>query len=130
MRNFFRYLSWQAQINHYLDKTGTMRSLTTTTTALIAAMSVIATASILGTLTPQAFAQNTVDATQSNSATFEASQSISQTGGDDSEQSASQGFCIQLNQQNAAAGNDATNTGINAILGTADGDDSTGVDCS
>jgi hypothetical protein len=129
MRNFFRYLSWQAQINHYLDKTGTMRSLTTTA-ALIAAISVIATASILGTLTPQAFAQNTVTAFQSNSATFEASQSISQTGGDDSVQSASQGFCIQLNQQNAAAGNDATNTGINAILGTADGDESTGVDCS
>jgi hypothetical protein len=129
MRNFFRYLSWQVQINDYLHRSGTMRSLRTTT-ALIAAMSVIATVSVLGTLTPQAFAQNTVTATQSNSFTAGVSQSITQTGGDDSEQSASQGFCLLVNQQNAAAGNDATNTGINAIVGTAEGDESTGVDCS
>jgi hypothetical protein len=107
-----------------------MRSERTTAAALIAAMSVIATASVLGTLTPQAFAQNTVTATQSNSFTVNVAQGIEQTGGDDSEQSASQGFCLQANQQNAAAGNDATNTGVNVIVGTADGDDSTGVDCS
>ena len=107
-----------------------MRSLRTTTAALIAAMSVIATASVLGTLTPQAFAQNTVTATQSNSFTANISQALSQTGGDDSDQSSSQGFCLLANQQNAAAGNDATNTGINAIVGIAEGDDSTGVDCS
>jgi hypothetical protein len=98
------------------------------TTALIAAMS------LLGAVTPAAFAQNTVTATQSNSFTADIAQSSSQsaTTGDDSPvtQTSSQGFCLQANQQNAAAGNDATNTGTNAIVGTVDGDDSTGVDCS
>ncbi len=36
--------------------------------------------------------------------------------GTDTTQTASQGFCLQANQQNAAAGNDATNTGVNAIV--------------
>jgi hypothetical protein len=121
-----------------------MLSLKTTIAALIAALSVIATASVAGAFIPQAFAQaaddnddnggNTVTANQSNSATFNIGQSQSQsTGteddtaatdnndgndddGTDTTQTASQGFCLQSNQQNAAAGNDATNTGVNAIV--------------
>jgi hypothetical protein len=99
-----------------------MLSLKTTIAALIAALSVIATASVAGAFIPQAFAQNTVNATQSNSFAADISQSQSQSAGaeddDDSttEQTASQGFCLQSNQQNAAAGNDATNTGVNAIV--------------
>jgi hypothetical protein len=98
-----------------------MLSLKTTIAALIAALSVIATASVGSALIPQAFAQNTVNATQSNSFTADISQSQSQSAGteddDDSttEQIASQGFCLQANQQNAAAGDDATNTAANAI---------------
>ena len=108
-----------------------MLSLKTT----IAALSVIATASVGSALIPQAFAQtlddddegNTVTATQSNSFTADISQSQSQsTGaidamtdddddGTDTTQTASQGFCLQANQQNAAAGDDATNTAANAI---------------
>jgi Tfp pilus assembly major pilin PilA len=66
-----------------------------------------------------AFAQqsNTVTATQSNSFTANVDQSISQNGGYSSS-SASQGFCLQANQQNAAAGDDATNVGVNAIIAT------------
>jgi hypothetical protein len=112
-----------------------MLSLKTTIAALIAALSVIATASAVPALVPQAFAQtlddnngeqeNTVDATQTNSFTADISQSQSQYTGDngdddddrtDTTQTASQGFCLQSNQQNAAAGNDATNTGVNAIV--------------
>jgi hypothetical protein len=100
-----------------------MLSLKTTIAALIAALSVIATASVAGAFIPQAFAQNTVNATQSNSFTADISQSQSQSTGipeddDDSttEQTANQGFCLQSNQQNAAAGDDATNTGVNAIV--------------
>ena len=105
-----------------------MLSLKTTIAALIAALSVIATASVAGAFIPQAFAQNTVNATQSNSFSADISQSQSQsTGaidamtdddddGTDTTQTASQGFCLQANQQNAAAGNDATNTGVNAIV--------------
>ena len=112
-----------------------MLSLKTTIAALIAALSVIATASVGSALIPQAFAQtlddddegNTVTATQSNSFTADISQSQSQsTGaidamtdddddGTDTTQTASQGFCLQANQQNAAAGDDATNTAANAI---------------
>jgi hypothetical protein len=99
-----------------------MLSLKTTIAALIAALSVIATASVAGAFIPQAFAQNTVTANQSNSFTADISQSQSQSTGfeddDDSttDQTANQGFCLQSNQQNAAAGNDATNTGVNAIV--------------
>ena len=60
---------------------------------------------------------NTVDATQSNSFTADISQSG--TGGngeyDEDDGDVSQGFCLQSNQQNAAAGDDATNTGTNEI---------------
>jgi hypothetical protein len=119
------------QINDTLDPT-TMLSLKTTIAALIAALSVIATASVAGAFIPQAFAQtlddnnddgNTVTATQSNSFTANVQQSQSQDTGyieddDDSttDQTANQGFCLQSNQQNAAAGDDATNTGVNAIV--------------
>ncbi|HEU4444400.1 MAG TPA: hypothetical protein VFR94_07000 [Nitrososphaeraceae archaeon] len=75
--------------------------------------------------TIQAYAQeegNTVTATQSNSFTADISQSASQTGGDDTsregdgvDQSVEQGFCFSVNQQNAAAGNDAANEGSNEI---------------
>ena len=111
-----------------------MLSLKTTIAALIAALSVIATASVAGAFIPQAFAfveddnndnGNTVTATQSNSFTANVDQSQTQYTGDigdddddrtDTTQTASQGFCLQANQQNAAAGNDATNTGVNAIV--------------
>jgi hypothetical protein len=98
-------------------------SLKTTIAALIAALSVIATASVAGAFIPQAFAQNTVDANQTNSFAADISQSQSQSTGieddddkADTTQTASQGFCLQANQQNAAAGDDATNTGVNAIV--------------
>jgi hypothetical protein len=116
-----------------------------TTAALIAAISVIATASAVPALIPQAFAQtldgtddnnngNTVDATQSNSFTADISQSINQYAGaenddngkTDTTQTASQGFCLQANQQNAAAGDDATNIGANAIVAN----EGSAVDCS
>src|SRR5215211_858120 len=111
-----------------------MLSLKTTIAALIAALSVIATASVATALVPQAFAQNTVNATQSNSFSADISQSQSQsTGipeddddGTDTTQTASQGFCLQANQQNAAAGDDATNTGVNAIVAN----NQSAVDCS
>jgi hypothetical protein len=100
-----------------------MLSLKTTIAALIAALSVIATASVAGAFIPQAFAQNTVTANQSNSFTADISQSQSQSAGTDDKddgtdttQTANQGFCLQSNQQNAAAGDDATNTGVNAIV--------------
>jgi hypothetical protein len=129
----------EPQINDTLDPT-TMLSLKTTIATLIAALSVIATASAVPALIPQAFAQaiddnnddddnggNTVTATQSNSFTANVDQSQTQYTGDngdddddddraDTTQTASQGFCLQANQQNAAAGNDATNTGVNAIV--------------
>ena len=125
-----------------------MLSLKTTIAALIAALSVIATASVAGAFIPQAFAQavddnnndddnggNTVTATQSNSFTANVDQSQTQYTGDigdddddraDTAQDASQGFCLQSNQQNAAAGNDATNTGVNAIVAN----NQSAVDCS
>jgi hypothetical protein len=127
-------------------------SLKTTTilAALLATISVIATTSAVPALIPQAFAQdaadgtddnnddnggNTVTATQSNSFTADISQSQSQYAGfsDDEDddgttvvQSADQGFCLQVNQQNAAAGNDATNSAANAIVAN----DESFVDCS
>jgi hypothetical protein len=119
-----------------------MLSLKTTIAALIAALSVIATASVASAFIPQAFAQtlddnnddgNTVTATQSNSFTANVDQSQTQYTGDigdddraDTTQTASQGFCLQANQQNAAAGDDATNTGVNAIVAN----DESAVDCS
>ena len=111
-----------------------MLSLKTTIAALIAALSVIATASVAGAFIPQAFAQNTVDANQTNSFAADISQSQSQDTGyieddddkADTTQTASQGFCLQANQQNAAAGDDATNTGVNAIVAN----NQSAVDCS
>jgi hypothetical protein len=119
-----------------------MLSAKTTIAALIAALSVIATASVVSALIPQAFASfmedddddgNTVDATQSNSFTANIDQSISQWAGTDHDddgtttitQDASQGFCLQVNQQNSAAGDDADNTGVNAIVAN----DGSEVDC-
>jgi hypothetical protein len=135
----------------------TMLSLKTTIAALIAAISVIATASVATTLTPQAFAQQadddnggtTVRADQSNSVDERSSQEINQAGSastgtngnddtaatgtndDDGStaivvQDADQGFCKQINQQNAAAGSNAANFAGNSI---AAGEGST-VDCS
>jgi hypothetical protein len=108
-----------------------MLSLKTTVAALIAALSVIATASAVPAFIPQAFASieddnndgNTVDATQSNSFTANVDQSISQYAGAENDddgtttitQDASQGFCLQVNQQNAAAGDDAANFASNSI---------------
>jgi hypothetical protein len=120
-----------------------MLSAKTTIAALIAALSVIATASAVPALIPQAFASfmeddnddgNTVTATQSNSLTANVDQSISQWAGTDHDddgtttitQEASQGFCLQVNQQNSAAGDDADNTGVNAIVAN----DGSEVDCS
>jgi hypothetical protein len=88
------------------------------TTALIAAL--ITAVSLVGAVTPAAFAQNTVTATQSNSFTANVDQSATSDGG-----VISQGFCLQSNQQNAAAGDDATNTGVNAIVAN----DQSAVDC-
>ena len=103
----------------------------TTIAALIAALSVIATASAVPAFIPQAFAQtvddnndngNTVTADQSNSFSADISQSINQYAGNDDNddgtdttQTASQGFCLQVNQQNAAAGDDAANFASNSI---------------
>jgi hypothetical protein len=126
-----------------------MLSLKTTIAALIAALSVIATASVAGAFIPQAFAQNADDddnggtdvtAFQSNSLNKEVNQNIRQgaeaeTGEDGTAivaQEASQGFCEQSNQQNAAAGNDASNFAGNTISGSATGNfsENEGVDCS
>ncbi len=115
-----------------------MLSLKTTIAALIAALSVLATVSVGSALIPQAFAQmvgdkdegTTVTADQSNSFTANVDQSQSQSTGEaidvmtddddddhgsDTTQTANQGFCLQANQQNAAAGDDATNNAANAI---------------
>jgi hypothetical protein len=126
--------------------------------ALIATL--IAAVPLVGTVTPSAFAQTTsdVDATQDNPFTADSSQSASPSAsasGDGSvNQEISQGFCLQVNQQNAAAGNDATNSAANVLdsaanvvdsaadvvdsaanmlePGTASGDfsEDTGIDCS
>jgi orotate phosphoribosyltransferase-like protein len=65
--------------------------------------------------TTQAYAQNSVTATQSNSFTADISQSATNGGNGGS---ISQGFCLSVNQQNAAAGDDVTNTGSNSISGS------------
>jgi hypothetical protein len=91
------------------------------TSVLIAVL--IAAVSLVGAVTPAAFAQNTVDADQSNS--FSVTLGLSQSAeGDDITQD--QGFCLQANQQNAAAGNDATNAASNSIAAN----DGSTVDCS
>jgi hypothetical protein len=105
-----------------------------TTTALIAAISVIATASAVPAFIPQAFAQNnTVTAFQSNFLKKDIDQSQSQyvgteddDGGTSVVQSADQGFCEQTNQQNAAGGNVAANFASNEI----EAEDDSFVDCS
>lgn len=82
-------------------------------------LSIIGALAVIAAINPtmQAYAQNTVTADQSNSFTADISQSG--TGGDGGDKGdggdVSQGFCLQVNQQNAAAGNDATNTGSNEI---------------
>jgi hypothetical protein len=88
------------------------------TSALIAAL--VAAVSLVGAVTPAAFAQNTVTAFQSNSFTADISQSQSGSSG-----GSSQGFCLQANQQNAAAGDDATNSATNEISANDDSE----VDC-
>lgn len=94
-------------------------------------LSVIGALAVIAAINPtmQAYAQdsgNTVTATQSNSFSADISQGISQNAGGeetsgsgvggDVSQEASQGFCLQVNQQNAAAGNDATNDATNEII--------------
>jgi uncharacterized low-complexity protein len=88
------------------------------TTALIAAL--IAAVSLVGAVTPAAFAQNSVDATQSNSFTVDVAQAQEASTGEQE-----QGFCLQANQQNAAAGNDASNSASNTISAS----DRSEVDC-
>src|ERR671923_241812 len=65
----------------------------------------------IGTIPQQAFAAN-VDQSISQYAGAE----NDDNGRTDTTQTASQGFCLQVNQQNAAAGDDATNIGANAIV--------------
>jgi hypothetical protein len=95
-----------------------MKKLAIGILAVLAGIVAVSAASIVPL--QQAFAQNTVTATQSNSFTANVAQGITQsgstTGGGTVTNTASQGFCLQANQQNAAAGDDATNVGINAIL--------------
>jgi hypothetical protein len=97
-------------------------------------LSIIGTLAVITAINPtiQAYAQNsgnTVTATQSNSFTATVDQSASQSAspaegddisgeGDGVDQSIEQGFCLQVNQQNAAAGNDATNDAANEISKT------------
>jgi hypothetical protein len=85
------------------------------TAALVAAMSVIATASVLGTLTPQAFAQVSITASQSNTASNTGT--VSGTGNSLS-QSIEQGACLII------AGADRGGTATAAQI--AEGD----IDCS
>ena len=133
-----------------------MLSLKTTIAALIAAISVIATASVVPALIPQAFAQfnNTGDVSSSQNVNIqkEVNQNIEQNAassaiadGDyssneaDSQtnQQASQGFCEQIAVSQATAGNVAgTNTvqkdtgEVDNQDGSIDDSDVTGKDCS
>jgi hypothetical protein len=102
----------------------TMLSLKTTAT-LIAALSVIATVSAVPALIPQAFAwivadnigNDEVTATQSNSATQTSTQTASQTQDDNNgDQILVQNSCQSVQQQNSAAGDDATNTASNSVV--------------
>jgi hypothetical protein len=98
-----------------------MRKLAIGLFAVLAGIVAISAAAIVPQ--QQAYAQNTVTATQSNSFSASVGQSIGQSGSSgssiggsgDVSQSASQGFCLQANQQNAAAGNDASNSASNSI---------------
>jgi hypothetical protein len=104
-----------------------MLSLKTTTVALIAALSVIATVSAVPALIPQAFAWIVVDnignddvtADQSNTSTQTATQSSSQSVDDspfsDIDQTTVQNQCQSAQQQNSAAGDDATNNASNSV---------------
>jgi hypothetical protein len=120
------------------------------TSALMAAMAV------LGTVAPAAFAQdfmdptgdvtvddsfNYVEAYQSNSVEKTVNQNIEQNaygsasdyGTVEIDQDADQGFCEQINQQNAASGGDSFQSAANAIAASASGDYSENeatVDCS
>jgi hypothetical protein len=113
------------------------------TSALMAAMAV------LGTVAPAAFAQdfsatdsfNYVEAYQSNSVDKTVNQNIAQYAsgyaGDDGtveiDQDADQGFCEQINQQNAASGGSSNQNAANVISAAASGDYSENeaeVDCS
>jgi hypothetical protein len=77
-------------------------------------LSIIGALAVIAAINPtmQVYAQdgNTVDATQSNSFTADISQSQTTDDGE-----SLQGFCLQVNQQNAAAGDDASNTATNEI---------------
>jgi hypothetical protein len=87
--------------------------------AVLAGIVTVSAAALVPLQQASAQQSNTVTATQSNSFSASVSQSISQqgtaSGGGSVSNTASQGFCLQANQQNAAAGNDATNTGSNTI---------------
>jgi hypothetical protein len=100
-----------------------MLSLKTTAT-LIAALSVLATTSVATALIPQASAQlnignDNVTADQSNTSTQTATQSSSQSVDDspfsDIDQTTVQNQCQSAQQQNSAAGDDATNTADNSV---------------
>jgi hypothetical protein len=84
---------------------------------LFAVLAVVAVSAAIVPL-QQASAQ-TVTATQSNSFSATVGQSITQSASagafGSASNSASQGFCLQVNQQNAAAGTTASNTGTNVI---------------
>ena len=77
-------------------------------------LSIIGALAVIAAINPtmQAYAQdgNTVDATQSNSFTADISQSQTTDDGE-----SLQGFCLQVNQQNAAAGDTASNTATKEI---------------
>jgi hypothetical protein len=116
-----------------------------TTTALIAAISAIATASVASALTPQAFGQNftntgDVNANLNVDIKKKVDQDIDQwasassdKGSANVDQSASQGFCEQIGVSQATAGNTAASGVSNNIgPGNASGDfsENTGIDCS
>jgi hypothetical protein len=100
-----------------------MLSLKTTAT-LIAALSVLATTSVATALIPQASAQlnignDNVTADQSNTSTQTATQTSSQSVDDspfsDIDQITVQNQCQNAQQQNSAAGDDATNNASNSV---------------
>ena len=99
----------------------TMKKLAIGLLAVLAGIIAVSAAAIVP-LQEASAQQRTVTATQSNSFTGTISQSTTQSatanGGGTASNTASQGFCLQVNQQNAAAGNDATNTGSNRIRGS------------
>jgi hypothetical protein len=105
----------------------TMKKLAIGLFAVLAAVAV--SAAIVPLQQASAQQSNTVRAMQSNSFSVDVTQGITQNGatngvgsasngGGTVTNTASQGFCLQANQQNAAAGDDATNVGVNAIIAT------------